>query len=292
MVTAGVAGGIGKAFGTRGMGRLVVVRGAGDLASGAIARLVMAGFPVVALETQRPLAVRRGASFSEAVYEGRAVIEGIEARRAEGAGDCRGLLGRGLVPVLVDPEARCLADLSPFCLVDAVMAKRNIGTNPSMAPVVIALGPGYVAGRGAGVDAHAVIETMRGHDLGRVIWEGRALADTGCPGEIGGKSAERVLRAPLAGRFEALRAIGERIEAGGSVARVTAGGRQAEIRSSFEGILRGLLRDGLDVEAGMKVGDVDPRCERAHCFSISDKSRAIAGGVLEALLHLEAELRP
>ena len=289
-MAAGVAGGIRKVLGTRGMGRLVVVRGAGDLASGTIARLAVAGFPVVALETDRPLAVRRGASFSEAVYEGSAVIEGLEARKTEKPGECRGLLERGLIPVLVDPEAHSLESLSPFCLVDAVMAKRNIGTRLSMAPVVIALGPGYAAGRGARADAHAVIETMRGHDLGRVIWEGEALADTGCPGEIGGKSGERVLRAPLPGRFEALGAIGDRVEAGALVARVMAGGLTSEIRSSFEGILRGLLRDGMDVEAGMKVGDVDPRCERAHCFSISDKSRAIAGGVLEALLHLEMEL--
>jgi len=291
-VAAGVAGGINMVLGARGMNRLVVVRGAGDLASGTIARLAMAGFPVVALETDRPLAVRRGASFSEAVYEGSAIIEGLEARKAERAGDCRGLLERGLIPVLVDPQARCLESLSPFCLVDAIMAKRNIGTKLSMAPIVIALGPGYRAGRDAGrsADAHAVIETMRGHDLGRVIWEGEALADTGCPGEIGGKASERVLRAPFAGRFEALRAIGDRLESGGLVARVVAGGCASEIRSSFEGTIRGLLRDGMDVEAGMKVGDIDPRCERSHCFSISDKSRAIAGGVLEALLHLEAEL--
>ena len=278
----------GKVMGARGMKKLVVVRGAGDLASGTIARLAAAGFPVVALETDRPLAVRRGASFSEAVYEGGAIIEGLEARKAERAGDCPGLLARGLFPVLVDPEARCLGLLSPFCLVDAVMAKRNIGTSASMAPIVIALGPGYVAGRGA--DAHAVIETMRGHDLGRVIWEGGALADTGRPGEIGGKSTERVLRAPLSGSFVALKAIGDRVEEGGLVARVVAAGRDAEIRSSFEGILRGVLRSGMEVEVGVKVGDVDPRCERGHCFSISDKSRAIAGGVLEALLHLEAEL--
>lgn len=274
-------------LGPRGMKRLVVVRGAGDLASGTIARLVVAGFPVVALETERPLAVRRGVSFSEAVYAGRAVIEGLEARKAEGAEACRELLEKGLIPVLVDPEARCLPDLSPFCLVDAVMAKRNIGTSASMAPIVIALGPGY----SAGADAHAVIETMRGHDLGRVIWEGGALADTGCPGEIGGRSGERVLRAPLSGRFEALCAIGERVEAGGPVARVVGKSGVAGINASFEGIVRGLLRDGMDVETGMKVGDVDPRCERGHCFSISDKSRAIAGGVLEALLHLEAGRR-
>jgi len=289
-VVRGDTGEAGKALGARGMKKLVVVRGAGDLASGTIARLAMAGFAVMALETDRPLAVRRGASFSEAVYEGRAVIEGLEARKAEGAGDCPGLLGQGLIPVLVDPEAHCLESLSPFCLVDAVMAKRNIGTSASMAPIVIALGPGYRAGRGVGADAHAVIETMRGHDLGRVIWEGKALADTGCPGEIGGKSSERVLRAPHSGRFEALKAIGDRIEEGGLVARVMAGGSALEIRSSFEGILRGLLRSGMEVEASMKVGDIDPRCERGHCFSISDKSRAIAGGVLEALLHLEAEL--
>ena len=292
MVFSGETGEVRKVLGARGMKRLVVVRGAGDLASGTVARLAVAGFPVIALETDKPLAVRRGASFSEAVYEGKAVIEGLEARKAERVEDCSGLLDRGLIPVLVDPEARCLAALSPFCLVDAVMAKRNIGTRISMAPIVIALGPGYTAGSGAcdGADAHAVIETMRGHDLGRVIWEGAALADTGCPGEIGGKSAERVLRAPRSGRFEALRAIGDRVEAGGLVARVSYGSGASEIRSSFAGIIRGLLRGGMDVQEGMKVGDVDPRCERGHCFSISDKSRAIAGGVLEALLHLEAEL--
>lgn len=286
MVSAGASHGGQDSCGARGSKGLVVVRGGGDLASGTIARLRVAGYPVIALETARPLAVRRGVSFSEAVYDGSATIEGIEARRADGPDACDALLARGIVPVLVDPDADCLGALAPLCVVDAVMAKRNIGTGLSMAPIVIALGPGYEAG----ADVHAVIETMRGHDLGRVIWRGPALADTGCPGEIGGRGTERVLRAPVGGRLEARAAIGDRIEAGGLVARVRAGGVIEDIRSSFEGMLRGLLRDGMDVTAGMKVGDVDPRCERSHCFSISDKSRAIAGGVLEALLRLEAGL--
>lgn len=266
--------------------RLVIVRGAGDLASGVIARLFMSGFPVMALEAAEPLAVRRGASFSEAVREGRTEVEGIVASRAGSKAECRELLGRGLVPILVDPDAGCLAEFHPLCLVDAIMAKGDSGTRRSMAPIVIGLGPGYAAGR----EVDAVVETMRGHDLGRVILEGKALPDTGCPGEIGGKSQERVLRAPRGGRLETRCAIGDRVDAGALIATIRSSGGAADIRASFRGMLRGILPDGMEVEAAMKVGDIDPRCELSHCFTISDKARAVAGGVLEALLHLASRL--
>jgi xanthine dehydrogenase accessory factor len=266
----------------------VVVRGAGDLASGVIARFHRSGLSVVALEVARPLSVRRTVSFSEAVYEGAVEVEGVRARLARDPAECLSFLAEGTVPILVDPEAASLAALKPRCVVDAIMAKRNLGTRHDMAAVVIGLGPGFVAGG----DVHAVVETMRGHDLGRVIWKGAAMPDTGRPGEIGGKSDERVLRSPKRGRLQCRRRIGERIAEGEVIAFVSQGGRQAAIAAPFTGVLRGLIHDGLEVDEGMKVGDIDPRCESSHCFSISDKSLAVAGGALEAFLSAASGRRP
>jgi xanthine dehydrogenase accessory factor len=260
--------------------RLVVVRGGGDLASGVAARLVRCGFAVVCLETAAPLAVRRTVSFAEAVYEGRCRVEELEAVLAGNDADCLNLLERGLLPVLVDPQAALVESLRPRVVVDAIMAKRNLGTARGMAPLVVALGPGFEAGS----DVHAVVETMRGHDLGRVIWRGRALPNTGTPGLVEGKGADRVLRAPIDGRLEACRAIGDRVEEGELVARVRGESGCREVRSPFTGMIRGLVREGIELPRGIKIGDIDPRCERAHCFTISDKARAVAGGVLEAVL--------
>jgi xanthine dehydrogenase accessory factor len=255
---------------------LVVVRGAGDLATGTIVRLVRAGFRVAALEAARPSSIRRTVSLSEAMYDGSARVEGVEAVRCSSVEEA--LACRDAVPLLEDPGARSVGRLEPLALVDAIIAKRNLGTHREMAPVVVALGAGFEAGR----DVHAVVETNRGHDLGRVILHGSAEADTGVPGLIAGRGAERVLRAPSAGRVEAIRAIGDHVEPGDPVLSVGS----AVVRAAIAGVVRGLIRPGYEARAGEKVADVDPRCVREHCFFISDKSRAVAGGVLEAILAL------
>ena len=255
---------------------LAVIRGAGDLATAVGRRLHLCGFSVAHLEIPRPTVIRRAVAFATAVYEGRSTVEEVTAVLARDAAAARVAVESGSVAVLVDPEARCLGELAPVLLVDAILAKRNTGTRLEMAPCVVALGPGFTAG----VDAHAVVETCRGHDLGRVYTSGAALPDTGVPGEVNGAGAERVLRAPCAGVFHPLCAIGERVGAGERVAEV--GG--APVRSLLDGVLRGILHPGLDVAAGQKVGDVDPRGERRLCFTVSDKANAVAGGVLEAAL--------
>lgn len=255
---------------------LVLIKGAGDLASGVAWRLHRCGFPVVMTEIAQPLAVRRGVAFAQAVYAGEMTVQGVTARRVDEIAAAHAALDEGIIPVLVDPQAACRAMLRPAVLVDGIMAKVNTGTHLEDAPLVIALGPGFTAG----VDCHAVVETNRGHDLGRVLWAGSAMANTGVPGEIGGRAAERVLRAPCAGRLHPLHAIGDRVEAGEVIATVNG----EEVRAPFAGVLRGLIHESVSLVPGMKIGDVDPRAIREHCFTISDKSLAVAGGVLEAIL--------
>lgn len=257
---------------------LVLVKGAGDLASGCALRLHRAGFAVAMTERPDPRAVRRTVAFCEAVAAGRTVVEEVEARLAPDAAAARRLSARGIVAVLVDPETRCLAALRPAAVVDARMAKRNLGTRRGEAPVVIGLGPGFHAPR----DVHAVIETNRGHRLGAALYAGEAEPNTGIPGDIDGHTADRLLRAPAPGTLTALRAIGEAVAAGDVVARVDG----VDVRAGVSGVLRGLVREGTGVRAGDKIGDVDPRARREHCFTVSDKALAVAGGVLEAILHL------
>ncbi len=268
------------------MNRLVVVRGAGDLATGCIVRLVRSGFRVIALETEKPTAIRRTVSLSEAVYEGRTRVEDVEACLVGTIDEALALAVDKVVPVLVDPEGSSIGILDPAALVDAILAKRNLGTRRGLAPVVVALGPGFVAG----VDADAVVETNRGHDLGRVILEGAAAPDTAVPGEIGGAASERVVRAASAGQFVALCDIGDSVAPGEVVAAVE-GAERAEIRSALGGVVRGMLHPGLEVTPGFKVADVDPRGRRQNCFTVSDKSRAVGGAVLEAILMLGRQLR-
>ena len=255
---------------------LVLIKGAGDLASGVAARLHRCGFPVVMTELAEPLMVRRSVSFGEAVYAGQVEIEAITARHVADVRAARAALAEGVIPVLVDPQAACRHELRPVILVDAILAKRNLGTRITDAPLVVALGPGFTAGD----DCHAVIETSRGHWLGRVIRQGAALPDTGEPGEIAGVRSGRVLRAPVSGIFVAHAAIGDRVVAGQLVATVDG----HELRAGIAGILRGIVRSGMAVSQGLKVGDIDPRAQAEHCFTISDKSYAIAGGVIEAIL--------
>lgn len=261
---------------------VVLIKGAGDLASGVALRLHRAGFPLVMTETDQPLAVRRRVAFAQAVYDGACQVEEVTARLCTPA-EVAAVLQAGAIPVLVDPQTHSRVQLQPFALVDAVMAKRNTGTQREDAPLVVALGPGFTAG----VDCHAVIETNRGHNLGRVLWSGSAEPDTGAPGEvpgIGGR-ASRVLRAPAAGQVEPRAAIGDHVAAGDVLAVVRSpGGAAAAVIAPFTGVLRGLIHQRVPVSAGMKIGDVDPRAEQAHCFTVSDKSLAIGGGVLEAVL--------
>jgi xanthine dehydrogenase accessory factor len=260
---------------------LVVVKGGGDLATGVAHRLHRVGMKVVVTELAQPTVIRRAVAFASAVFEGEVMVEGVTARRVEDAAQALALLPEGIVPVLVDPGASIVRELKPTGVVDAIIAKRNTGTQITDAPLVVALGPGFTAG----IDAHVVIETNRGHDLGRVILEGQASPDTGVPGPVMGYASQRVVRAPGPGVFQGVKAIGDRVEAGDVVARA---GDQP-VLAPISGVLRGLLADGLVVKEGMKVGDVDPRGVRQHCFTISDKARALGGSVLEAILYLLRE---
>lgn len=253
----------------------VLVRGGGDLASGVIYRLHRAGFPVVVTELPAPLFVRRTVSFGEAVYAGSIAIEGVVARQAENISDVEKHWAEDVVPVLVDPDGVYVAALNPVVIVDARMAKTNLGTGIHDALMVIGLGPGFTAE----VDCHAVVETNRGHDLGRVIWKGSAEADTGEPGVVEGKTHSRVLRSPADGYVQGQVAIGDRVEAGQVLATVS----DQPVVAMFSGVVRGLIHEQVCLEKGMKIGDLDPRAKREVCFSISDKSLAVGGGVVEAL---------
>ena len=260
----------------------VVIRGAGDLASGVALRLWRAGMDVVLLDVEKPTAIRRTVAFSEAIVHGEQTVEDVTARLAT-AETAEETLAAGMIPVLVDPEGRSIPTLRPDALVDAILAKRNLGTEIRDAPVVIGVGPGFTAG----VDCHAVVETMRGHTLGRVIREGSAIPNTGIPGLIGGFAGERVLRAPAAGSFHPLRDIGDAVTEGETLATVAG----VPMTATLTGTLRGILPEGTEVFPGMKSGDIDPRCQRSHCFTASDKALAVGGGVLEAILALTGALR-
>ena len=260
----------------------VVIRGAGDLASGVALRLWRAGMDVVLLDVEKPTAIRRTVAFSEAIVHGKQTVEAVTARLAT-AETAEETLAAGMIPVLVDPEGRSIPTLRPDVLVDAILAKRNLGTKICDAPVVIGVGPAFTAG----VDCHAVVETMRGHTLGRVIHEGSAIPNTGIPGLIGGFAGERVLRAPAAGLFHPLRDIGDAVTEGEILATVEG----KPIIATLTGTLRGILPEGTEVFPGMKAGDIDPRCQRSHCFTASDKALAVGGGVLEAILALTGALR-
>lgn len=256
--------------------RLIVVRGGGDLGSGAALRLWRSGFPVVVLEAPHPVAVRRTVSFAEAVYEGSVQVEELVAERAGSSGEARKVMDRGHLPLLIDPQAEMISQLQPFGVVDAILAKRNTGTTMEMATFTIGLGPGFTAG----VDVHAIVETNRGPHLGRVVWSGSAEPNTGEPGNISGRATSRVLRAPAKGVLETMREIGDIVDEGDLIALVG----EAKILAPFKGLVRGLARNGLQVEIGMKIGDLDPRLDRSLCTVVSDKSLAVAGGVLEAIM--------
>ena len=256
----------------------VIIKGAGDLASGVAHRLHRAGFKVVMLELPQPMVVRTTVAFASAVYQGDMLVEGVRASLAPIAEDPAGYWDKGVIPVYVDPPGEQVKHLCPHVLIDAIMAKRNTGTDYRDAPIVIGLGPGFTAPQ----EVHAIVETQRGHDLGKVIYAGTAAPNTGVPGEIAGIGAQRVMRAPAAGTFRSERCIGDLVQAGETVAFVDS----TPVVSAIDGVVRGLLFSGLTVEQGTKVGDVDPRGREEYCRTISDKARAVGGGVLEAILHL------
>lgn len=256
-------------------GRLVVIKGAGDLATGCAWRLRQSGFYALMTELPQPLVIRRTVAFAEAVYAGSMVVEGVEAVLAENTENALQLLKTGRIPVLVDPQAAVVSQIKPVAFIDAVMAKRNTGTKINDAPLVVGLGPGFTAG----VDVHAVVETKRGHNLGRVLYQGETAPDTGVPGEIMGFAAERLLRAPADGVIEPWRNIGDPVKKGETI--VFVGG--IPVQAKVSGVVRGMIRAGVWASAGMKIGDIDPRGIKEYCCSISDKALAVGGGVLEAV---------
>ena len=258
-------------------GMAVLIRGAGEMATGVAYRLHRAGLRVALTEVPEPLAVRRAVSFCEAIYDGSKTVEGLTTRLVQAPGEFQALWDAGELPVLVDPETACRHELRPTVVIDALLAKKNTGLFPDMAPLTIGLGPGFRAPE----DAHLVIETNRGHNLGRLIYKGQAAANTGQPGNIAGYTHQRVLRSPAAGPFETLHQLGDAVAEGDAVAVVNG----QEVRAKVGGVLRGLIRPGILVEPGWKVGDVDPRGELEYLNTISEKARAIGGSVLEGILH-------
>lgn len=299
---------------------LIICRGAGDLATGIIHRLHRAGHRVIALETDYPAAIRRQVSFCEAVYDGSVAVEGVTARLVPALTDAEidtetysgindtpaapiasekwdssaieAVLEAGEVPLLIDPKGESVALLKPDVVVDAIIAKKNLGTTINMAPLVIGVGPGFTAGQ----DVHLVIESMRGHNLARIITDGMAQPNTGVPGNIAGFTSERVIHAPAAGYIHDVRKIGDIVQKGDEIARIypdkesydNALSEYVPVNATITGIIRGLIREGYYFRKGFKIADIDPReSELTNCFTISDKARSIAGSVLEAVSAFE-----
>lgn len=255
----------------------LIVRGGGDLASGVIHRLYRCGYQVLVLECQKPSAIRREVSFGEAVYDGTSCVEGVTGRLITELRECRKVWENGEIPILIDECAAAAKELKPDALIDAILAKRNLGTTREMAPLTVALGPGFEAGR----DVDFVVETQRGHDLARIISEGPAAPNTGVPGVIAGYGKERVIHSPAAGIIHNRSRIGDIVEKDQILAVVD----ETPVYASLTGVLRGIIRDGYEVPKGMKIADIDPRKEqRKNCNTISDKARCIAGSVVEVLL--------
>ncbi len=257
---------------------IALVKGGGDLGTGVALRLFQHGYRVVVTELPQPLVVRRTVAVASAVYAGQVTIEGMEARRVQDVTGITAEWAAGHIPVMVDPETRVVQQLSPQIIVDAIMAKRNTGTTIHDAPSVVALGPGF----SAGVDCHAIVETQRGPDLGRVFFSGSTAPDSGVPGEVGGEAIRRVLRAPVDGMFVERARIGDLVHAGDVVGQVN----DQPVTAAIAGVVRGLLTTGVIVRAGTKVGDIDPRGDPALCYQVSDKAWRVADGVLEALARL------
>lgn len=262
-------------------GSIVIIRGGGDIATGIAHRLFRCGFKVLILEVDNPTMIRRAVSFGSAIFDGEAVVEGVKSVRTYDTKEVREAWKAGNVPVIVDDKCDILTEIEVDVLVDATLVKKNLGTQRDMAKLTIGVGPGFKAGQ----DVDIVIETSRGHDLGRLIFKGCAKPNTGIPGEIMGFSEKRVLRAPCDGRIKNLLEIGELVEKGQIIAYVD----DKPVKATIDGVLRGLIHNKLKVKAGLKIGDIDPRKEAGYCFTISDKARAIGGSVLEAILYFNME---
>jgi len=258
---------------------VVVLKGAGEMASASAWRIYMSNIRrILMLETHSPLAVRREVSYCEAVHDGSKTVEGVEAIRIDSDTEVREAWAKGKIAVVVDPEWKRINRMQPDVVIDAILAKKNLGTHIMEAPLVIGLGPGFIAGQ----DVHYVIETHRGHQLGRLVTSGSAAPNTGIPGPIGGYAEERVLRAPCDGQFNAECSIGDSVRIGDRVGTVAA----EEVIAKIDGVLRGLIRSASRVDRGLKIGDIDPRGHGDYCYTISDKARAISGSVLEAILRV------
>ncbi len=256
---------------------LALIRGAGDLASGIALRLMHSGVSTVMTDLPSPMAIRRTVSFCEAIRCGSVTVEDVTAQKVTNSSEVFSLVAEKIIPVIVDPEGKTIGFIKPNVVIDAILAKRNLGTKITDAPIVIGVGPGFTAS----LDCHAVIETMRGHTLGRVIYSGSALPNTNIPGLIGGFAGERVLRAPATGVFKSTLSIGDKVKSGDVAGYV----EKHPMICTIDGALRGLIADGTNVKEGLKCGDVDPRGDVSYCYTVSDKALAIGGGVLEAILH-------
>ena len=269
------------------MKNLIIVRGGGDLATGTIYKLKKCGFPVLILEAESPSAIRRNVAFSEAVYQGQQTVEDITCYMAGSVAEAEQFLAKGKLTLLVDPAGVSIEALKPLAVVDAILAKKNLGTHKDMAPITVALGPGFEAG----IDVNAVIETKRGHNLGKVLWSGFAAPNTGVPGIIAGFGKERVIHCPAEGILRNVKKITDTVVKGEVIAVVETEEGNVPVEASLDGLLRGLIRDGYPVTKGFKIADIDPRMdEYGNCFTISDKARCIAGGVVEAILHEKGRL--
>lgn len=261
---------------------IVVVRGGGDIATGVVHRLYRSGFQVLILEIENPTMVRRTVSFARAIFDGQAVVEDVKAEKAYDVNDVYEIWKKGNIPVLIDSECNILNVIKADVLVDAILAKRNFGTHREMASITIGVGPGFYAGE----DVDVVIETRRGHDLGRLIFKGHAKLNTGIPGEILGYGKERVLKAPCDGIISNILDIGDLVKKGETIVFVN----KEPVTAEIDGVLRGMIMNHSKVKKGYKIGDIDPRAKREYCFTISDKARSIGGGVLEAILYMKKKM--
>lgn len=258
----------------------VVVRGGGDIASGAIQKLYRSGFKIVILEVDKPTAIRRNVAFSDAIYNGETSVEGIKSVRVNNIEEIKEAHKNDFIPIVVDSECEIIKEIKPLAVIDAILAKENLGTNKDMAPITIALGPGF----NAGVDVDVVIETMRGHNLGRLILDGYAMPNTGTPGEIAGFSKERVIYSEADGVIKNITNIGDLVNKDDVLAYIG----ETKVIAPISGLLRGLIKDGTSVYKGLKIADIDPRLKEVENYTtISDKARNIGGGVLEALLMIK-----
>ncbi len=263
---------------------MIIVRGGGDIATGVIQKLHRSGYKVLVLETEKPSAIRREVALCEAVYDEKKVVEDITAVLVRHHDELDKIWHSGFVPIMVDEEGKVISSLKPKVIVDAILAKKNLGTYKHMAPITIGLGPGFKAG----YDVHIVIETMRGHNLGRLIFIGSAIENTGVPGLISGHGKKRVIHSPQDGIIHLVKGIGDKVYEGDVVATVN----DVLVKATISGVLRGVIRDNTYVKHKMKIADIDPRIEeKENCYTISDKARNIGGAVLEAILYMENKLK-